>query len=395
MAAFAAVARITNMMGNSIEGEWGVQPPNDRLICNLKSIRKARGLSQSQLANLAGVQRQAIYDLESGRYMPNTVVALRLAKHLNCKVEDLFAVEEPDIKQPVTLVGKVAQAGSRLCLGRVRDRLVGFPLDGREMLNDSLQAADGFFNPETGNIRLFQTETCLDRTALLLGCDPAFSLLVSHVGLRTREARVISRFSSSFRALEGLASGVAHLAGTHLHNTRTGEANLILAENSLPNTRATIVAFSFFEEGLMVAAGNPHQIKTVADLARPGVRFINREEGAALRILLDEHLARMGVRSESISGYNKLVSNHTQGALMVAYNLADAALGLRAIAAAHALDFVPVEAVRCDLVIPYDLSEHQAVKVILDVLQSRAFRDELGSLPGYESSCTGKVIGNV
>ena len=228
-----------------------VEPPTERLICNVKSIRKARGLSQSELARLAGVQRQAIYDLESGRYMPNTSVALRLAKHLSCKVEDLFAVEEPDLIQPVTLVGEASQAGSRLRLGRVRDRLVGFPLDGKEMLNDTLQAADGFFNPESGSIRLFQSETRLSQTALLLGCDPAFSILSSHVGRHAREARVICRFSSSFKALEGLASGVAHVAGTHLHNSRQGEANLILAHNSLQKYQGN-------HPGFLVLRGGPH-----------------------------------------------------------------------------------------------------------------------------------------
>jgi molybdate-binding protein len=79
---------------------------------------------------------------------------------------------------------------------------------------------------------------------------------------------------------------------------------------------------------------------------------------------------------------------------MVSHNLADAALGLRAIAAAHGLDFVPIEAVRCDLVIPFDLMDHLAVKMILDVLQTRTFREELASIPGYESSCAGEVIGN-
>ena len=372
-----------------------MEPPAERLICNVKAIRKARGLSQSQLAGLVGVQRQAIYDLESGRYLPNTSVALRLAKHLHCKVEDLFAVEEPDLSQPVTLVGAASPAGSRLRLGRVRDRLVGFPLDGKEMLNDTLQAADGFFNPESGSIRLFQNEGRLGRTAILLGCDPAFAILASHVEQRSRETRVACRFSSSFKALEGLASGVAHLAGTHLHNSRHGEANLILAQNSLQKTNAVVLAFSFFEEGLMVAPGNPHAIRNVIDLARTGLRFVNREEGAALRILLDEHLARAGVRTETIKGYNNLVTNHTQGALTVSYGLADAALGLRAIAAAYGLDFISMEAVRCDLVIPLDLMEHPAVKVILDVLQTRAFREELASLPGYESSTTGKVIGRL
>jgi putative molybdopterin biosynthesis protein len=80
---------------------------------------------------------------------------------------------------------------------------------------------------------------------------------------------------------------------------------------------------------------------------------------------------------------------------MVAFNMADAALGLRAAAAAHGLDFVPIDAVRCDLVIPCDFLDLPAIKVLLDVLQTRALRDELASLPGYESGCTGKVIGQV
>lgn len=75
--------------------------------------------------------------------------------------------------------------------------------------------------------------------------------------------------------------------------------------------------------------------------------------------------------------------------------MADAALGLRAIAAAYGLDFIPMEAVRCDLVIPNDFLDLPAVKVILDVLQTRSLREELSSLPGYESGCTGTVIGQV
>ena len=60
------------------------------LICNLKAMRQARGMAQSQLAELIGVKRQAIYDIETGKYTPNTALALRLAKFLQCTVEDLF-----------------------------------------------------------------------------------------------------------------------------------------------------------------------------------------------------------------------------------------------------------------------------------------------------------------
>ena len=77
---------------------------------------------------------------------------------------------------------------------------------------------------------------------------------------------------------------------------------------------------------------------------------------------------------------------------MVVYKLADAALGLRAVAVAHGLDFVPIQAVRCDLVIPYDLLDITAVKILLNVLQTQAMRKELSSLPGYDASSTGKLI---
>jgi putative molybdopterin biosynthesis protein len=54
-----------------------------------------------------------------------------------------------------------------------------------------------------------------------------------------------------------------------------------------------------------------------------------------------------------------------------------------------------MEAVRCDLVIPCDFLDHAPVKILLDVLQTRSLRSELASLPGYDSTCTGKVIGQV
>ena len=72
----------------------------ERLICRLKQMRQSRGLSQSRIAELVGVKRQAIYDIESGRYLPNTEVALRLARHLACRVEDLFSEEAHSRRPP-------------------------------------------------------------------------------------------------------------------------------------------------------------------------------------------------------------------------------------------------------------------------------------------------------
>jgi molybdate-binding protein len=80
---------------------------------------------------------------------------------------------------------------------------------------------------------------------------------------------------------------------------------------------------------------------------------------------------------------------------MVSFGLADAALGLRAVAIAHGCGFVSLEMVRCDLVIPRDLEEHPTISLVLQLLQTGALRDELASLPGYDSSCMGTLIGTV
>lgn len=367
----------------------------DQVVCNLKAARKAKGLSQSELAARVGVKRQAIYDMETGRYVPNTTVALRMAKELGWRVEDLFALDESEEAQPVTLVEQSGIVNSRVTVARVRERLVAYPSDGRWLLSDGLYAADGLLSPDGSHVRLLHSREQLDKKVLLLGCDPAFAILSAHASRWAADAKVQCRFASSHLALERLARGYAHIAGTHLHNTTSVDSNVTLARKILSGSKAMVVAFSFFEEGLMVAPGNPHRIRTVADLSREGTRFVNREPGAALRILLDERLARAGVSAESISGYNHLVSSHNQCAQLVIFNMADAALGLRAVASAHGLDFVPLEAVRCDLVIPSEFLDLPSVKVLLDVLQSKAFRAELASLPGYESACTGSVIEEV
>lgn len=59
----------------------------EQVFCNLRSARKAKELSQSELAAQVGVKRQAVYDIEAGRYVPNTTLALRIAKVLGCRLK--------------------------------------------------------------------------------------------------------------------------------------------------------------------------------------------------------------------------------------------------------------------------------------------------------------------
>lgn len=363
-----------------------------KITCHVKAYRQAKGWSQAQLADSVGVKRQAIYDIESGRYLPNTGVAIRMAKILDCTVETLFSEENTGDVVEIELAGDEVAGPARLYSAKIRGRLVGVPLTEKILSNRGLPAADAILEKNGLNARVYCPDNILDKTILLFGCDPAFSILGDHVGRTFPGARVHCCFASSYASMRALAQGEAHVGGVHLHNRADGESNVALAREMMSGMGGKVVGFTTMEEGLMVAAGNPHNIRSIDDLYLKNLRFVNRECGAALRILLDDHLEQAKLPNTTINGYHTEVKNHNDGARRVAAGLVDAALGLHVVADMYGLDFVPLAAVRCDLVIPDDLLEHSTIRIMLDVLQTRALRNEIASVPGYETSLSGNLI---
>ena len=63
-----------------------------KLLNNLEEYRKSKGLTQQELSIAAEVSRKSINAIENGIYIPSTVLALKIANTLDCKVEDLFKI---------------------------------------------------------------------------------------------------------------------------------------------------------------------------------------------------------------------------------------------------------------------------------------------------------------
>ncbi len=143
----------------------------------------------------------------------------------------------------------------------------------------------------------------------------------------------------SGQALERLLGGDADIAGFHLPD----QDSLLQVQTHLK--KAGMLAYPVMRrtQGLMVAAGNPLRIKKLADLARPEVRFINRQKGAGTRLLLDTLMEKEGIGSDRIRGYRHEEFTHTAVATAIVAGAADAALGLKYIAAQFRLGFVPLE----------------------------------------------------
>ncbi len=358
--------------------------------CMVKEYRRRKGLSQDELGRLTGLGRQAVYDVESGRYLPNTAVALRLARALGCTVEMLF-VEDAPAEPGLPHLPYGSAPGARLVLARVRDRLIGVPQPASIRPQFRLEASDALLLPDGGlDCQLRQAQ--LANTILVMGCDPALSVLGGLVGRVAPGIRAHTAFASSRQALLAVSGGNAHVAGMHYHSFGAVESNVEAVRALSPELACRIIAFSVQEEGLMVAHGNPLGIRGVEDIANQRTRFVNREEGSALRKLLDEQLERRGLPVFMVAGYADEARSHEEGALRVASGSAGAALGLRIVAEAFGLGFVPLAVTRCDLIIPADLCAHPGITALMDVLQSAALRKELDSLAGYSAVDTGKIV---
>jgi molybdate transport repressor ModE-like protein len=143
----------------------------------------------------------------------------------------------------------------------------------------------------------------------------------------------------SGQALERLLSGDADIAGFHLPD----QDSLLQVQAHLKSAGMMAYPLMRRTQGLMVATGNPLRIKKLADLARPEVRFINRQKGAGTRLLLDTLMEKEGIRSDRIRGYRHEEFTHTAVATAIVAGTADAALGLKYIAAQFRLGFVPLE----------------------------------------------------
>ena len=360
-------------------------------------IRKSRGVGASDLARRVHVSRQTIYAIELGTYVPNTEVALNLAKELEVTVDELFLLQEGPQKPPESLAAEVLSSGPpvkgqpvRVC--QIGSRWVSVPVSASPYY---MPEADGIIK-RTGktngraDLVVFAKEEAAQKRLVLAGCDPATGLL-SRMVERISGVEIVSAAASSKLALSWLSEGKVHVAGSHLEDPKTGEFNLPYIRKQFPDEDFSVVTFARWEEGFVVAIGNPKRIRKPEDLARKNVRFVNREPGSGSRGLLDKLLEKAGIGGEKVQGYDRIAHGHLAAAYSVVSREADVCLATRSAAQTFGLDFVPLHSERYDLVMRKRTADLPAVKAFLDVLQRATLRRKLEVLAGYDTSQTGTV----
>lgn len=322
------------------------------IVCNtLEAFRQRRGLSQRMLSESAGITRQAVGLIESGRMQPSVGIALGLARALGASVEDLFGAAAD------------SEPHARVARATIGGRVVTYALD-----EDHLAIEPGA--SPVPNV-------------FLGGCDLSVGLLSRHALTRSRDMRVLWLTMTNRAALEALARGDLHAAVVH-DTARSDDAE--------PLNEFVRFEVATTEAGWLVGNGNPLGLGGAADISRKQARFVNRPAGAGARRLLDSELRRTKTDSRRIVGYERELSGQLDAGRAVAQGFADAAIGLASVARVFDLDFVPLREERCALLVPAAALQTPEIRTLLDALRSAPFRRDLEALKSYDVTRTGEKI---
>ena len=291
----------------------------------------------------------------------------------------------------------------RVRMGYVGDKLMASPLSRGSGVVSSFMKADGILEVPQGlegydagsevEIRLLCPEEKLKNTVVVIGShDPLLDELGDMLHIADQSVYMASSHVGSMGGIMALRRGEAHAAGCHLLDTATGEYNRSFVKKYFPRGGVKLVSCVGRQQGLMVAKGNPLNIQKFADIAKDGIRYVNRQKGSGTRILTDYLCKQDNLDMTAIYGYDREELTHTSVAAQIVSGSADAGMGIYSAAKLYDLDFIPICIEEYDLLIPENIWDTPQVQQMIGVLKSDAFKEKILALGGYTVENPGEII---
>jgi len=227
---------------------------------------------------------------------------------------------------------------------------------------------------------------------LRIHASHGFAVQMLHEAMEREALSHELKYCGSAEALAALVSGACDVAGFHVPLGEFEAATVTHYRPWLDPARQRLVLLATRRQGLMVTPGNPKKIYDVADLARPEVRFINRQPGSGTRHLLDLMLRQRRIDAAAIRGHEQCEYTHAAVAAFVASGMADAGFGLEVPAREFKLEFLPCHQERYFFLCEAASLETPDLRRMLELLRSDDFRAAVNKLPGYQADEAGRVL---
>ncbi|MCD6369559.1 MAG: molybdopterin biosynthesis protein [Thermoproteales archaeon] len=205
-------------------------------------------------------------------------------------------------------------------------------------------------------------------------------------------------YAGSMAGLRAIKLGVADLAGIHLLDEESGEYNIPFIKRY--DLKDVMVVRGYCrEQGLIFRRGL--DVKSIEDVIKHGLRFVNRNKGSGTRVLVDLMLGKIAGKLDlsldevkrQVRGYEFEVKTHEGVALLISQGLADVGVGIRYVAEKYGLCFHPISNEVYDFIVRKDALEKKPVKILLETLRDRKIVKYVKEMPGYRLHReTGKTI---
>jgi DNA-binding XRE family transcriptional regulator len=342
-------------------------PAVNRGESSLRTHRLECGLTQTELADRAGVSRQLVAAVEAGRNTPAVDAALRLARVLATSVEQLFAAPPPDV---VAALGGSLRPGAPLRVGRVAGQMVAAELADRGIAGANWAKPDGVLDAD--RLRLFPGAT--PAGMVLAGCDPALGVAEAILyGLGPRSLLAISAPTGT--AVRALKQGRVHAAVVHGLPDR-------LPEPPVPVQRWHLARWQ-------VGLGVPTRLhgQSFEAVLRSNLPVAQRDRSAASQQAFERARAAAGIGP--VSGPR--ATGHIDAARTAAA-LDCAAVTHEAAARAFDMTFIALEQHVVQVWVAERWLGHAGVDALGEVLSTTAFTERAAQFGGYDLTHCGERV---
>ena len=195
----------------------------------------------------------------------------------------------------------------------------------------------------------------------------------------------------SVDGLERFARDEAVAAGLHLYDPSSETFNLPAVRTTLRQGGLVLIEWARRRQGLVLAAGNPHGVAGLGDLADKGLRLIRRQEAAGSHLLMIALLERAGLDLAALTLTEETAGSETDLGLAVLEGRADAGLAIEAVARSLRLDFLPLMEERYDLVMRRRDYFEDPLQRLFAFARSEKTQARAAAMGGYDLTGLGQV----